>query len=86
MALAIVDIDAGRIVSVGGLRLVGACLRCGECCKALECKHLVQDQTATDGSRPYRCDIYFTRPHRCAFWPMPDEVRENCGFHYEVVS
>jgi Fe-S-cluster containining protein len=83
MTLALVIIEEQRIVSVNGRRLLGECRRCGACCRATGCTHIVQDEVLEDGSRPWRCDIYHTRPMGCALWPLPDQVREDCGFHYQ---
>jgi Fe-S-cluster containining protein len=86
MTIAIVDIETQRIINVAGLKLVGSCLRCGTCCRNINCKHIVSDSYDIDGNKIWRCDIYFSRPMGCALFPKPNDFEKipECGFHYEV--
>jgi hypothetical protein len=68
-----------RIIDVDGTPLIGECKRCGECCRILNCEHLIEE--TIDDKFVARCAIYQKRPVRCVIWPLPDdELPDNCGY------
>jgi hypothetical protein len=87
MPVLLVDGDTLRIFSADGVPLLGACKRCGACCRMAAngrpCDHL-SVENVNDKPRWF-CKIYFDRSARCALWPQPQDPRpEDCGFRYEV--
>jgi len=69
------------IKEVDGMKLIGMCVRCGQCCAMRKCEHLVFE-TFNNRSEA-RCAIYPNRPGMCVLYPMPnDELPESCGYKF----
>lgn len=81
---AVIDANKCKLISIGDLRLEGECLRCAKCCmppfRPEQCPDL--QEGTLDGKQHYACGVHFSHPWHCAFFPLPENKIEGCGFRW----
>jgi hypothetical protein len=62
--------------------LDGECVRCGECCKELKCKHLRMEKV--NGKIIATCTIMWDRPAKCMLYPNDPSIplHDGCGYSW----